>query len=66
MLRALVFVAALILFRSTIVPPRNSARLSPYRTGLDGHLTAQQLSALVEEIELMNHKPPIQAKGFGR
>jgi len=66
MLRALVFVAALIFFRTFLMRPRNYARNSPYRTALDGNLTTQQLSALVEEVEHLNHKPPAHANPFGR
>ena len=57
MLRALIFIAAILFFRAFVMRPRNSIHNSPYRNALDGHLSAQQLSALVDEIEHLNASP---------
>lgn len=53
MLRALVLIAAILVFRTFL--PRNSRRSptapSPYMNSLDGLMSAAQISAALEEIE---------------
>jgi hypothetical protein len=57
MLRPLIFIATLIFFRTFVMRPRDSVRNSPYRNALDGQLSGEQLSALVDEIRLRKPQP---------
>jgi len=58
MLRALVLIAFIVFFRTFLTRParRSPSHMSPYMNSLDGMISAQQLSAVLDEID--HREPP--------
>jgi hypothetical protein len=62
MLRALILVSAILLFRAFLPnkPRRSPTAASPYMNSLDGLMSASQLSSVLEEIESHAGKLEVQ------
>jgi len=60
MLRVLVLIAAIIFFRNFFLRRRRRAvsAMSPYMNSLDGMVSAQQLSSLLDEFDHLNSRAP--------
>ena len=60
MSRVLVLVAAIIFFRTFLIRPRprSLTQTSPYMNSLDGLVSPQQLSSLMEELDRYNTEGP--------